>query len=189
MRFIRLSLAFLAFTTSAGLILNFYHKLSLDFNYFTYLAESAFNANRDVYFSLYTKSNPSSEQNISVNSASLASSNFNPMHPTRVVIHDYQNSHASPVPVGIKDAYLKKGNFNVVSSIINFLKNDALGIFQQILVDWAALTMDENYLMVQIGCESVASALANFLQFLVAENVMSLGKLVMSGHGLGKSAE
>lgn len=80
-----------------------------------------------------------------------------------------------------------KGNFNVVSAILNVLENDVLEIFQQILVDWSALAMNENYFAVQTGCESVAKELANFVHFLVAENAISLDALVISGHSLGKN--
>lgn len=182
MLFIKLSLAFLAFATSAGTILNFEHQWSSDF---IYRPESAFNATRDVFYLLYTKNNPSGE-NISVGSVS---SNFNPVYPTRIFIHGWENDHNSPIPTEIKKAYLANSvNFNLVSVFQNILRNVAFSGFLQILVDWSALALNIDYDIVRKGCGSVADELAKLLRFLVDQNLTSLGTLVMSGHSLGKNA-
>lgn len=182
MLFIRLSLAFWAFATSAGRI--FLFSTSMTESLFFH-SESAFIATRDVYYLLYTKNNPSGE-NVSVNSVS---SNFNPLNPTRIFIHGWQNHHNSPIPTEIKKAYLdNSGNFNVVSKFQNLLRNAFLIGFQQILVDWSALALNLNYDTVRKACGSVADELAKLLRFLVDQNLTSLGTLVMSGHSLGKNA-
>lgn len=72
-----------------------------------------FNATRDVSFVLYTPQNPTNGENFT--SANITTCNFNPANPTRVVIHGWQSGIGSGVNVLLKDAYLKRGNFNVVS--------------------------------------------------------------------------
>lgn len=78
-----------------------------------------FNATRDVAFVLYTPLNPIRGQTLST--SSLNSSNFNPAYSTRIIIHGWLNVVDSPVNILVKDAYLKKGNFNVVSHQISFV--------------------------------------------------------------------
>lgn len=77
-----------------------------------FLIRDGFDATRDVSFVLYTQNNRNDGQNLST--TNLNSSNFNPSNPTRVITHGWLNVVTSPVNILLKDAYLKRGNFNVV---------------------------------------------------------------------------
>lgn len=115
----------------------------------------------------------------------MASSSFNPLYPTRIFIHGWNNNYTSPIPVEIKNAYIQRGNFNIVREQLFTFLSLVLRCFFQILVDWGALAMNVDYVAVQLSCGSVADEVANFLRFLVLNNFTSLSTLVMSGHSLG----
>lgn len=82
----------------------------------------AFNAAKEVYFALYTRENPSTEQIITASEASISSSYFNAANPTRMYIHGMITDHTAPLPTAYTTAYLKKGIFNVVRQFDGFPK-------------------------------------------------------------------
>lgn len=75
----------------------------------------AFDASKEVYFALNTRKNPTTEQKITASEASISKSNFNAAYPTRIYIHGATSDHTTAIPKALTAAYLKKGNFNVVS--------------------------------------------------------------------------
>lgn len=72
-----------------------------------------FVAERDVVFRLYTPGNKVLGEEIS--SGNITPSNFNYLWPVRVIIHGWLSMNDLAVIQEIKNAYLVKGNFNVVS--------------------------------------------------------------------------
>lgn len=71
-----------------------------------------FDASRDVHFLLYTNKN---KDGVNVTASDIAKTTFNAKNPTRVIIHGYSNGPDSAINTEITKAYLKKGDFNVVS--------------------------------------------------------------------------
>lgn len=60
-----------------------------------------------------------------------------------------------------------------------------LNRFLQILVDWGAIAINSNNFEVQACSQDVADEIANFLNFLVDNDMTTLSTLVMSGHSIG----
>jgi hypothetical protein len=59
--------------------------------------EALFDPLTDIVFSLYTRSNPTNGQIVHLkNAASLAASNFNAAHPTRITVHGWNGVPSSP---------------------------------------------------------------------------------------------
>lgn len=81
----------------------------------------AFDASEKVYFALYTRKNPTTEQRITA-SVAMSKTNFNAAYPTRIYIHGATSDHTTAIPKALTAAYLKKGNFNVVSDFEFLLK-------------------------------------------------------------------
>lgn len=79
-----------------------------------YPETGAFNAAKEVYFALYTRKNPTTEQRITASVVSISKTNFDPAYSTRIYIHGMITDHTAPLPTALTAAYLKKGNFNVV---------------------------------------------------------------------------
>lgn len=71
-----------------------------------------FVASRDVHFFLYTNQN---SDGVNVSMASIANTTYKSLNPTRVIIHGYLSGRYDDVCTEITQAYLKKGDFNVVS--------------------------------------------------------------------------
>lgn len=86
----------------------------------SYTDDPYFDAERDVAFLLYTRRNPKDAQRLYKNTTNFDSSLFKKSRPTRFMIHGWFNDVNYPVNFEIRDAYLKKGDFNYVS---NWSKN------------------------------------------------------------------
>lgn len=80
--------------------------------------DDSFDAERDVEFLLYTRTNPTDGQRLYRNTSSFDSSLFESSLPTRFMIHGWLNDFTFPVNTEIRDAYLKNGDFNYVSDWI-----------------------------------------------------------------------
>lgn len=76
--------------------------------------EPAFNAELDTAFFLFTRYNPTVGQRITWNPVSISSSNFNPAHPVRVMIHGFNSGPGNSINTAATLAYLQRGNFNVI---------------------------------------------------------------------------
>lgn len=84
--------------------------------------EAAFNAANDVVFRLFTRRNPTSGQVIHLNNGgSVSGSNFVSGHPTRFIIHGWNNDGGSLVNTAIRTAYINRGEFNVITGQSFFL--------------------------------------------------------------------
>lgn len=96
--------------------------------YFRYLkfniwfkAMGEFNPENDVFFVLYTSNSKNLREIISPNKTELTNTFFNTSNPTRIIIHGWLEDYAAESCMEIKNAYLFKNNFNVVSAEKFFL--------------------------------------------------------------------
>ncbi|EDV92797.1 pancreatic triacylglycerol lipase [Drosophila grimshawi] len=119
-----------------------------------------------VKFYLFTQSNPKKGQKITATSKSIASSNFNPAHPTRFVIHGWTQNYKAGMNKDICAAWLSQGDYNVI------------------IVDWArARSVD--YASSVVAVPKVGKKVASMVNFLVSNSGMSLNDLYVIGHSLG----
>ena len=77
--------------------------------------EPFFNAQNDVRFLLFSRSNPTNGQPIIFRDLpSLQNSNYNRNLPTRVIIHGFQNDASSDVNIVLTAAFLRHSDVNVI---------------------------------------------------------------------------
>lgn len=75
-----------------------------------------FNAENDIDYKLYTRNHRMIGENLNFNADHIRSkTSFNPNNPTRVIIHGWINHYGSPINRRITEAYLDRGDFNIVS--------------------------------------------------------------------------
>lgn len=85
----------------------------IDLNSYEVPVEPFFVAETDVRFLLFTRRNPTTAQIITLNLASIQSSNFDSRHPTRFTIHGWNGDISSRVNTLVAEAYLQRGEYNV----------------------------------------------------------------------------
>ncbi|XP_065371994.1 phospholipase A1-like [Calliphora vicina] len=119
-----------------------------------------------VKYYLYTKTNPTKGQRITANEKSIKESNFNPAHPTRFVIHGWNQSRLSGMNKNICNAWLSVGFYNII------------------VVDWARARSVE-YVTSVLAVPKVGAKVAGMIDYLVENHGMSLDNLYVIGHSLG----
>ncbi|KAL1402669.1 hypothetical protein pipiens_005990 [Culex pipiens pipiens] len=78
--------------------------------------EKLFIPAQDTIFRLYTRSNPLAPQVLVLNNAdSISASDFNPSLQTRFIIHGWNNDGFSEVNTILTNAWLTRGDFNVIT--------------------------------------------------------------------------
>ncbi|XP_001652527.2 pancreatic triacylglycerol lipase [Aedes aegypti] len=133
--------------------------------------EKRFTAATDTVFRLYTRSNPTTPQVIGLNNAaSLTNSNFNAANPTRFIIHGWNNDGFSPVNQILTNAWLTRGDFNVIT------------------VDWGVGAITINYPFARARVHSVGSVVSTFINFLRSNTGIAAGSISIAGHSLGAHA-
>lgn len=131
-------------------------------------AEPFFSAWFDVEFHLYTRSNPTTVQKLELyNEATIRSSNFRGSRQTRFIIHGYQNNGNSDVNIKLRDAYLQKGDFNVI------------------VVDWGKGANHMWYDTARSRIYDVGEVVAEFIELLVSDFGASVSSMQVAGHSLG----
>jgi pancreatic triacylglycerol lipase len=129
--------------------------------------EARFNPRADMFFLLYTRSNPTTEQRININDpASVAASNFNPAHPTRFIIHGWQGSAQSDANLWMRAAYLARGDFNCIS------------------IDWGVGAGSINYITARNNVDPAGELAAEFMEFMLTQGA-DYNRMVVVGHSLG----
>jgi pancreatic triacylglycerol lipase len=129
--------------------------------------EARFNPRNDMFFLLYTRSNPTTEQRININDpASVAASNFNPAHPTRFIIHGWQGSAQSNANLWMRAAYLARGDFNCIS------------------IDWGVGAASINYIAARNNVDPAGELAAEFMEFMLTQGA-DYNRMVVVGHSLG----
>ncbi|XP_053685620.1 pancreatic triacylglycerol lipase-like [Sabethes cyaneus] len=133
--------------------------------------EPLFNAENDVIFSLFTRSNPLHGQVLEWNNAaSVQNSNFNPSHPTRFTIHGWNGDGTSGLHSNIRSNYFTVGEFNVIS------------------VDWGAGAQTINYITARNRVDAVGDVLSRMINTLVSATGISRNSISLIGHSLGAHA-
>lgn len=119
-----------------------------------------------VFFFLYTRANPTKHQQLFLNDLnSLRRSNFDPKKPTKFVTHGWINSEGSDAFQLIRDAYLKRGDFNVIA------------------IDWSTITL-RPYIWATKRVVMVGQYSASMIDFLRSQG-MDLSRVTVVGHSLG----
>jgi len=127
----------------------------------------AFNAFNDMVFRLFTRTNPTTPQVITINNhAQLINSNFNVNHPTRFQIHGWNGGGHAGTGAAVRNAYLQRGDFNVFT------------------VDWGIGAGTPNYILARNRVNEAGNVVAQFCDFLNV-NGMPFSRMLISGHSLG----
>lgn len=130
--------------------------------------EPQFNAETGIFFRLYTRKNPEQDQILKPNdTGSVTNSNFNPGHPTRLLIHGWNQNGKSEVLVKIRHSYLSVGDFNVIA------------------VDWGEGAQTINYITARYYVEPVGRVTSQMVDTLVKAFGVSLDSINVIGHSLG----
>lgn len=130
-----------------------------------------FNPERDIEYILFTRSNPTTGQILDIgNAASIRNSNFNSRHPTRFLIHGWNNDRNSAFNIMIRNAYLETGNFNVI------------------VVDWGRGANTINYVSARNRVHPVGVVTANFIDTLVSIASLNTRNTAIVGYSLGAHA-
>ncbi|XP_015115611.2 pancreatic triacylglycerol lipase [Diachasma alloeum] len=121
-----------------------------------------------VNFHLYTRNGPPNGTLLyNGNSDSIKNSTFNPSHPTKFITHGWKSSALSAGLVNLKNAYLRKGDHNVI------------------LVDWEPLASSTFYLGPMQNTWKVGKQAGIFIDFLAQETGAIPGHIHFIGHSLG----
>jgi pimeloyl-ACP methyl ester carboxylesterase len=130
--------------------------------------EPFFNAPNDVIFRLFTRRNPTAPQTITFNNAgSLTGSQFNAAHPTRFIIHGWNNDGGSPINTQIRTAYINRAEFNVIT------------------VDWGRGAHTVNYISARNRVNEVGPHLARFIDWVNQVTGTPFTRMSVIGHSLG----
>lgn len=78
------------------------------------LPAPAFDPPNDVFFMLFTRSNPTVGQRIARNAMDILNSNFNPSLDVRVLIHGWVGSHTTAENVRTTAEFLTRQDYNVI---------------------------------------------------------------------------
>lgn len=82
--------------------------------------EPAFDADQDVFFMLFTRSNPIVGQRIGFNVMDIINSNFNPALEVRILIHGWLGSFTVQENPRTTADFLRRDDYNVIGEF--FLK-------------------------------------------------------------------
>ncbi|XP_058467030.1 pancreatic triacylglycerol lipase-like [Malaya genurostris] len=133
--------------------------------------EPLFNAETDIVFRLFTRSNPNEAQTLVLDdSASVQNSNFNGNHPTRLTIHGWNGDGTSGLHGNIRSNYFAVGDFNVIN------------------VDWGAGANTINYITARNRVDAVGEIVSRMIDTLVSASGTSRNSISIIGHSLGAHA-
>ncbi|XP_034116444.1 phospholipase A1 VesT1.02 [Drosophila albomicans] len=121
-----------------------------------------------LQFDLYTPLNPQKRQILRAEDIKrLKKSNFNGKWPVRVLIHGWTGGSTTCYNAAVKDAYLSRGNYNVI------------------ILDWSRQAVDINYHRVSTQLESIAKSVAKLLRFLHDYSGVPYWNIYLVGHSAG----
>ncbi|KAL9703750.1 hypothetical protein quinque_007268 [Culex quinquefasciatus] len=127
----------------------------------------SFSAKRDVRFYLYTPLTEIESHVFSIeNAGSLSRTFYNTSLPLRIIIHGWMNNVTSLAIRGIKDAYLERGDYNVIG------------------VDWNKGAA-EPYLRASQYTLAVGYVVADLINRIVRSNMTKMDEIFLIGHSLG----
>ncbi|XP_059617747.1 uncharacterized protein LOC132262483 [Phlebotomus argentipes] len=103
----------------------------------------------DIKIFLFTSRNPSERQFIYVDStwekSNISTSFFNPLHPTKIIIHGYNSDMYLNSLIEMRDEYLQRGDFNLF------------------FIDWSILGQSPCYLMAVHNADHVGKCIAQLI--------------------------
>ncbi|XP_037935717.1 pancreatic triacylglycerol lipase-like isoform X2 [Teleopsis dalmanni] len=120
-----------------------------------------------VKFYLYTNQNPEEPQIINYNDDSVAVSNYDSSHKTKIIIHGWYSNYTRVPNRPIREAYLVTGSYNVIS------------------VDWRKYANMEYITVASKVLPEVGAAVAKLIDFLYTNYGLNFNELVVIGHSLG----
>ncbi|XP_017053884.1 phospholipase A1 VesT1.02 [Drosophila ficusphila] len=121
-----------------------------------------------LQYDLYTPLNPEERQFLRPGDVSmLKNSHFNPKWPVRVSIHGWAGKSTSCSNAAIKDAYLSRGNYNVI------------------ILDWSRQALDISYPRVSKQLPAIAANVAKLLRFLHDNTGVPYEQIYLVGHSAG----
>ncbi|XP_069676822.1 pancreatic lipase-related protein 2-like [Periplaneta americana] len=124
----------------------------------------------DVKFLLYTRPTGTRSLNsytlLANDVKNLQASRYNTSHPTKILIHGFSGSANSIIIASGKDAYLEKGDYNVIG------------------VDWGVLCKSPWYVAASNNARLVGQYVGYLVQFLVSQGA-KLEDFHIVGHSLG----
>jgi len=127
-----------------------------------------FNVDSGVIFELYTLNNPHDPQYLRIDDiAALASSDFDPSRPTRIVSHGWNSK-------GDLTHSFSRAYFTNARNDVNF-----------IAINWQAGSNTINYISARNRVNSVGPHVARLIDFLVTFGGLKLNDLILIGHSLG----
>ncbi|EDV49100.1 lipase member H [Drosophila erecta] len=119
-------------------------------------------------YDLYTTLNPKERQILRPGDLTmLRNSHFNPKWPVRISIHGWAGKSVTCSNAAIKDAYLSRGNYNVI------------------ILDWSRQALDISYPRVSKQLPSIAANVAKMLRFLHENTGVPYEQIYLIGHSAG----
>jgi len=123
---------------------------------------------RYLRYDLYTRLNPYKKQVLLTgDNAALLESNFNAAWPVRFTIHGWNGQTTTCSNAAIKDAYISKGDYNVI------------------LVDWSDYSLDINYARVVFEVFEIAEKFNEFARFLHRTTSIPYKDMYLISHSAG----
>ena len=138
----------------------------MDLNPIEVQIEPMFNAVNEVFFVLFTRNNRNGVR-IGMDINGIRSTTYNSAHPTRFIIHGWNNDQNAAVNKLITEAYLTRGDFNVI------------------VVDWGAGANTVNYISARNRINEVGPVVATLIDFMNENGLISFNRLNVIGHSLG----
>lgn len=127
-----------------------------------------YNAEAEVKFELFTRSNPTTPQTFKFsNIDEIVNSNFNRDHPTRFTIHGWNGDLQSNVNLGVIQQNLEHGDYNMIA------------------VDWSAGAGTLDYIAARDRVRETGTLLAQLIDRMVIAGLIDLKRLTLIGHSLG----
>ncbi|XP_075152347.1 phospholipase A1-like [Haematobia irritans] len=120
-----------------------------------------------INYYLFKRDFPDCGREINMDDNSIISSEINASHPTRIIIHGWMSQSRGTFNLDVKNAYLKRGDYNVI------------------VVDWSCNAANLNYFRVIKLIDVFGSHLANFTKFLHEKAQVNYHDIYLIGHSLG----
>lgn len=138
----------------------------MDLNPIEVQIEPLFNAVDQVFFVLFTRNNRNGVK-IGMDANAIKATTHNSAHPTRFIIHGWNNDQNAAVNKLITEAYLTRGDFNVI------------------VVDWGAGANTVNYISARNRINEVGPVVATLIDFMNENGLIAFNRLNVVGHSLG----
>ncbi|XP_017469969.1 PREDICTED: phospholipase A1 2-like [Rhagoletis zephyria] len=123
---------------------------------------------RQLRYDLFTRLNPYKREVLLTGDRNrLLASNFNASWPVRFSIHGWNGQTTTCSNAAIKDAYLAKGDYNVI------------------LVDWTDYSLDINYIRVVAEIFEIARKFNEFTRFLQSHTAIPFSEMYLIAHSAG----